>query len=287
METKANYSLIGLFTLAVIAAVFGFVYWFHNTGGPGERAVYRIVFEGSVSGLRTGASVLFNGIRVGEVTGLSLNADKPQQVIATVSIDKSVAIRPDVQIGLEFQGLTGVASIALQGGSPDKPALAGSKDNPPELKAPPNATADITQAARETLRKLDAFLVENQEAFHSALANIETFSASLARNSERIDKITAGLQNLTAGENGKSGELLQTVRSIHTLADNLDKRTAEITKGINLFTETGTRQINAVAADARRMISQLEVTIRNIDRNPSRLLFGGAPPQPSQQPQRR
>ena len=66
-----------------------------------------------MSGLRTGASVLFNGIRVGEVTGLKLNPDKPQQVVAVVSVDKSVAIRPDTQIGLEFQGLTGIASIAL------------------------------------------------------------------------------------------------------------------------------------------------------------------------------
>ena len=105
METKANYSLIGLFTLAVIAGVFGFIYWFQNTGGTGERAYYQIVFDGSVSGLRTGASVLFNGIRVGEVTGLKLNPDKPQQVIAAVSVDKAVAIRSDTQIGLEFQGL--------------------------------------------------------------------------------------------------------------------------------------------------------------------------------------
>ena len=103
------------------------------------------MFDGSVSGLRTGGAVLFNGIRVGEVTGLKLDPDKPQQVIATVSVDKTVAIRPDVQIGLEFQGLTGIASIALKGGSVDEPALVGSKDNPPALTAPPNATADITR----------------------------------------------------------------------------------------------------------------------------------------------
>jgi phospholipid/cholesterol/gamma-HCH transport system substrate-binding protein len=284
METKANYSLIGLFTLAVIVGVFGFVYWFQSIGGTGERTYYQIVFDGSVSGLRTGGSVLFNGIRVGEVTGLKLNPDKPQQVIATISVDKSVAIRPDVQIGLEFQGLTGIASIALKGGGTDQPILVGSKENPPTLTAPPNATADITTAARETLRKLDVFLVDNQEAFHDAIANIDKFSASLARNSERIDKITAGLQDLTGGEDGKGGELnatvrdvRETVRSIHTLADNLDRRTEEITKGINLFTATGTRQLNAIGGDARRTLAQIEVTFRNLDRNPSRLLFGGPP----------
>jgi phospholipid/cholesterol/gamma-HCH transport system substrate-binding protein len=274
METKANYSLIGLFTLAVIAAVFGFIYWFQNVGGTGERAYYQIQFDGSVSGLRTGASVLFNGIRVGEVTGLKLNPDKPQQVIATASVDKSVAIRADTEVGLEFQGLTGIASVSLKGGSADKPPLVGTKENPAVL-ATPTGAADVTQAARETLRKLDTLIEQNLGAFHSAVDNIDKFSAALARNSDRIDKITAGLQNLAAGEDGKGGELAEAVRSIRTLAENLDKRTDEITKGVNLFTAAGTKQINVIGADAHRTMAQIEMTFKNLDKNPSRLLFGG------------
>ena len=123
METKANYTVIGLFTLAVVIGVFGFVYWFQNIGGTGERAFYRVKFEGSVSGLRTGASVLFNGIRVGEVTGLTLNSQRPKEVTANISIDKSVVVRSDTEIGLEFQGLTGIAALSLKGGSPSMPAL--------------------------------------------------------------------------------------------------------------------------------------------------------------------
>ena len=67
MGTRANYIVTGAFTLAVIVGVFGFIFWFQNTGGSSARASYRVVFAGSVSGLRTGASVLFNGIRVGEL----------------------------------------------------------------------------------------------------------------------------------------------------------------------------------------------------------------------------
>ena len=37
METRAPYALIGVFVLAVIGAVFGFVYWLNNAGGLGER----------------------------------------------------------------------------------------------------------------------------------------------------------------------------------------------------------------------------------------------------------
>ena len=291
METRANYVLIGVFTLAVVFGVFGFVYWFQNIGGTGERAFYRVLFEGSVSGLRTGATVLFNGIRVGEVTDLKLNPERPLQVLASISIDKSVAVRKDTEVGLEFQGLTGIAALSLKGGDPSKPPLVGAKsnkDDPPLLTAPPGATQDVTQAARDTLRKLQEFIEENQKAFHSTLDNldkftgtlarnsthidvtlesIEKFSSALARNSDRIDKITEGLQNLTGGADGKSGEINEAARSFRTLTDNLDKRTADLAVGISKLTTTGTRTLNTVDRAAK-----------NFDANPSRIIWGGAPP---------
>ena len=36
METKANYALVGFFTLLVIAAAFGFVYWMAQSGRGGR-----------------------------------------------------------------------------------------------------------------------------------------------------------------------------------------------------------------------------------------------------------
>jgi hypothetical protein len=82
METRANYIVTGAFTLAVIVGVFGFIFWFQNSSGGGERSGYRVVFAGSVSGLRTGSAVLFNGFRVGEVSRLGLDAHDPGKVVA-------------------------------------------------------------------------------------------------------------------------------------------------------------------------------------------------------------
>lgn len=291
METRANYVLIGAFTLAVVFGVFGFVYWFQNIGGTGERAFYRVQFEGSVSGLRTGASVLFNGIKVGEVNELKLDPQRPKQVVAGISVDKNVAIRPDTQISLEFQGLTGISALSLKGGDPDQPPLVGAKtikDQMPMMIAPPGATQDVTAAAREALRKVQELIEDNQKSIKAALANIETFTATLARNSDhidstlasidkftaalgrnsdRVDKIIAGLQNLSGGEDGKSGDVAEAARSIKNLADNLDKRTEELTKYIGGLARTGTRTLTTIDKAAK-----------NFDANPSRIIWGGAPP---------
>src|ERR1700747_1736668 len=104
METKANYIATGAFTLAVIVGAFGFIFWFQNTGRSTAQATYRVVFDGSVSGLRTGAAVLFNGIRVGEVTELRLDPAAPRAVVAMVSLEKNVAVRADTAVSLEYQG---------------------------------------------------------------------------------------------------------------------------------------------------------------------------------------
>ena len=116
METRAPFVVVGAFVLAAIAAAFGFVYWLHNSGGLGPRATYHGQFDGAVPGLLVGAAVLFNGIRVGEVTGLGLAPDNPRGVNATISVASVTPVRADTKVGLEFQGLTGVPVIALEGG---------------------------------------------------------------------------------------------------------------------------------------------------------------------------
>ena len=65
METRANFVLIGAFTLAVIAGGFLFVLWFSGLTHVAQRQTYAILFDGSVAGLSRGSAVQFNGIRVG------------------------------------------------------------------------------------------------------------------------------------------------------------------------------------------------------------------------------
>jgi len=195
METRARYALIGLFMLAVIIASFAFVYWLENKGGFGERTAYQVRFGGSVSGLLVGSSVLFNGIRVGEVTGLGLDSEHPEQVVATIAVDPGTPIRSDTQVGIETQGLTGGAAVTLKGGS----ATADIVPAQGVLTAPPQAGQDWTQTARDAFQQVDEVLAENSEALHSAITNIDTFADALARNSDKVDGILAGLERMTGG----------------------------------------------------------------------------------------
>ena len=161
METRANYVLIGAFTLAVIAAAFGFVLWFQSLHTTKARSPIRIVFEGPASGLRNGGSVNFNGIRIGEV--ISVKLDNPRRVVALAMVENKAPIRKDTLVGLEFQGLTGVAAISLKGGEEDAPAVPLDEDGVPVLTADPNALQDVTEAIRATLQNVNRIVADNQE----------------------------------------------------------------------------------------------------------------------------
>jgi len=194
MENRAPYIIVGAFVLAAIAAVFGFVYWLNNAGGIGKRDTYQLVFNGPVPGLLVGAGVLFNGIRVGEVTSLELVADRPHDVHATIAVAAHTPVRADTKVGLDFQGLTGVPVISLEGGDrPDAPQVTG------PLVAEKGAGQSMTQAARDALRRVDGVLSENAAPLHDAIGNIGTFAEALARNSSRLDGIVAGLERMTGG----------------------------------------------------------------------------------------
>ena len=203
METRAPFVIVGGFILAAIVAVFGFVYWLHNTGGLGARTSYNVQFNGPVPGLLVGASVLFNGIRVGEVSGLSLAADSPRRVNAIVSVAPDTPVRRDTKVGLDFQGLTGVPVVALEGGNELVSSAPVSV-----LIAEQGAGQSMTQAARDALRRVDSVLAENSDSLKSTIDNLKTFSDSLAKNSNRVDGIFAGLERMTGGGSPASAKVI-------------------------------------------------------------------------------
>jgi phospholipid/cholesterol/gamma-HCH transport system substrate-binding protein len=268
METRANYVLVGLFTLAVIAAAFGFVLWFQSLHTAKARSPLRIVFEGPATGLRTGGNVNFNGIRVGEVVSVKL--DNPRRVVALAMVENSAPIRKDTLVGLEFQGLTGVAAISLKGGEEAAPGVPLDEDGIPVLTADPNRLQDVTEAIRATLQNINKVVADNQEAVKNSLRNLEVFTSSLSRNSERIDAIMSrvdgvmgkadslmlGLNSLAGGKEG--GELFQAVKSIRELAEDFDKRSG------------------ALMVDGRRTLGDISRAVNNFDRNPTRVLFGAS-----------
>jgi phospholipid/cholesterol/gamma-HCH transport system substrate-binding protein len=300
METRANYALIGIFTLAVIAAAFSFVYWFSGAEKPGGRKTYKIIFTGSISGLSNGGWVLFNGVRVGEVTKIDLLPQDPSRVFALVDVDAKVPVRVDTKARLEYTGFTGVASVALTGGATDAPPLPTSKQEPGVIVADRSDFQDLVATARRVateasdfFTKTNRLLDDNSASITAAVKNAEKFSDALAANSgglkdfmdaiadvgKSIKPLTAKL-DLLASDADKvvkginPDDVNAAAKAIKKAADDLDSRMKEIAVNINRFAGSGLRQYEALAVDGRKTLEQINQAIHSIESNPQQFLFG-------------
>ena len=177
----------------------------------------------------------FDGVQVGEVKSLKL--DNPRKIVALVMLDSSAPIRKDTVVGLEFQGLTGVAAISLTGGAGCRAPVPLDEDGVPTL------TADLseTKSIRDTLHNVDRILIGNQATLKNALLNFETYTATLASKGDAIDSMIRKADNAfetfdapwpdrqhraPPGGAEQDGELYKKVSSIRELADSFDQRSA-------------------------------------------------------------
>jgi phospholipid/cholesterol/gamma-HCH transport system substrate-binding protein len=267
METRANFVLIGAFTLAAVLGAFLFVMWIVGYGGRGGHNAYQIVFSGSVSGLSNGANVLFNGIRVGEVTHLTFSKSDPHQVVADIDVTSDAPIDKNTKARLETQGLTGAGAVALLGGTKVGPELTGENGQPPVIYAEPSLQLqDILDnvqglAARATsvLDEANTILTDNAGPIHSAIDNVDVFSKALRDNASGVDAALKGLADL-----GK------TIQPLASDADRLVKAVdTEKVRSIvdNLQTMSG--KANSVLDRADKLIAEnadsLHSTIANAE----------------------
>jgi phospholipid/cholesterol/gamma-HCH transport system substrate-binding protein len=207
MESRAHYTIVGGFVLFFIVAMFAFIYWVQNTSGFGKQVMYRVQFNQPASGLTTGSSVLFNGVRVGGVTALRLDASNPGRLTATIAVDPETPIRSDTVTDVTYQGLTGAPAILLKGGTPGAPPLRGQDGQPPTLVAADGAGKTLSDSARETLNRLDGILAENAKPLNKAIVGFGNFGDMLGRNSERVEGILGGLEKLTGGGSAKKANV--------------------------------------------------------------------------------
>ncbi len=237
MKTRASNLVIGSTTLAVIAAAFAGFLAFQKIHGLRQQTPLRIVFEGSASGLRKGGSVNFDGVQIGQIKSLKL--DNPRKVVALVMVDNSAPIRKDTVVGLEFQGLPGIAAISLVGGAHAAPPVPLDDDGIPIL------TADLseTETIRDSLHNVDRLLVGNQAMLKNTLLNFETYTASLVSKGDAFDSIIRKADGafesfdsamakigdvVPSLVDGKADELFEKVKSIRELAESFNKRSGAL-----------------------------------------------------------
>ncbi len=291
METRANYILIGAFSAATVVAAFLFLVWLTGFEGDAELQTYDVIFDGSVAGLSEGGDVRYNGIKVGEVTRISLGAD-PRLVNVRINVDGRTPVKVDSQARLEFQGITGVAFIEITGGTPASALLEAEGDNDyPIIIADRSAVQQlitsaplILTAANDLLVRIDRLLGENEGQLSATVRDVETVSGTIAANHEEIDQIVKNLARaseqiaeITEKMNGAVGEIEQAAGSYGALAEDARVLVAETRPALEQLSNSSVPEVDRLLRDTRRMIGSVDRLVVELERNPTEFLLGNEP----------
>jgi phospholipid/cholesterol/gamma-HCH transport system substrate-binding protein len=265
METRANYVIVGIFTLAAILAAFAFVYWTAAIGDRGETAMLRVRIPGSASGLGRGSFVLFNGVRVGDVKRVYIDLDNPTAAIAEAEIGRTTPITKSTQADIGLAGLTGQANIELKGADPKEVNLldqAEEEGRVAEIVANPSAVTNLLQTAQNiftradtVLTQLEGFTKDVRGPLTQTVNNVQTFSDALAKNSDGIDKFLASVSSLSEELKGVSGKLDGTLKAAEGLLNAVDK---DQIKSI-------VDNVDTVTANLKETSKQFDRVVRNVD----------------------
>ncbi|KAA3450016.1 MCE family protein [Mesorhizobium sp. SARCC-RB16n] len=265
METRANYVIVGIFTLVAILAAFGFVYWTAAIGDRGETTLLRVRIPGSASGLGRGSFVLFNGVKVGDVKRVYIDVDNPTVAIADTEVDRMTPITKSTQADIGLAGLTGQANIELKGADPKEVKLldqAEKEGKVAEIVANPSAVTNLLQTAQniftradKVLTELEGFTKDVRGPLTQTVHNVQTFSDALARNSDGIDKFLSAVSALSDELKGVSGKLDGTLKAAEGLLNAVDK---DKIKSI-------VANVDTVTGNLKETSRQLDGVIKNVD----------------------
>lgn len=101
METRANYILIGLFTLLGILGMMAFFLLFARVELDRQFAYYDIRFS-SVSGLSEASDVRFSGLPVGQVVDVRLAPEQDGSIVVRVEVNADTPVRTDSVATIEI-----------------------------------------------------------------------------------------------------------------------------------------------------------------------------------------
>ena len=277
MEIRANYVLVGLFTLAAMLGILFSILWLSKDTKKGDLDYYTINFTESVSGLSIGNPVLFSGIRVGQVEDIKISETVPGAVSVRIVVRADTPVREDSVARLEMQGLTGSSAVAITGGTAASPLVEIELGATGYIRSQPSPLAAVMADAPGTfaqakvvLENLEAVLsTDNQQKISEILSSTALLTTTLADNSHTIVEVfNATKDNLH--------ELRKLLRSTNKAVASIEKAVSSFAPELQRVSEDTLPQFRVLIAETRNLVQTLTRITQKVDNDPRRFLFGNS-----------
>lgn len=289
---------IGIYALLIFLGAWAGIRFLSGADIFGRTNTYYVYYD-NASGLQNAAAVVIRGVKVGQVSNITIAADEPSKVAVTLAVSKDYKIPADSKAKIYSAGLMGGQAIELIVGTstemlePEskitplvelgmvemltsefgdiKEKLMGMVDNINTTLNSLNSVVDGNNAnITAAIANLNGILADLQQS--NIVANLDSFTGTLKDNGEKIDSIMTNVGNLTASldEQQIGTKLSQSVEQLNTLLAKFNESEGTVGSLLN---------DKALYANLAEASNNLSLLLEDLKQNPKRYvhfsLFGG------------
>jgi ABC-type transporter Mla subunit MlaD len=289
-NSNPNYFRLGLFVLAAIGVLITIILIFGSGQLFKKSFMIETYVKQSVTGLDAGAAVRFRGVKIGQVTSISLSGDvyerevpmpeRREYVVVRMQIfgDKvqldhlETYLKDNLRARIKSMGITGVNYVELDfysSASQYSPLAYTWSPEYPVVPSMPNQADEIISGIQKLIGALNALDVDGTQ--------------------KKFDALLGNLNQLMAGDGKNNAGLISSVKDLNGILDRIAKATDKDQLNILMrelvATMVSLRQtVTSVQGDTtatlenlRQASEQLNEFTRVASQSPSTLIWGEPP----------
>ena len=256
-DLSKEFKVGALTTLAITILILGYNFM-RGKDNPFTRGREYVVFYDSTQGLGIGTSVVFNGLRVGQLTSLDITPDG-KSIQAIFELASSLEIPKDTKMKIESE-LLGGRKVRLVLGHSSEYAVDG--DTLQALYASDQFSA-INEKIMPLASKVDSLITTMNQFFNSAGLNQELVELPLAINS--ITRLLNESNKLIQNNANAVNQTLNNVSAFSTQLENYNKSIAVTLKNLEKFSNgfneidlpSTMRQLDSLSKGGNKIIAEI------------------------------
>lgn len=297
MSGKENKTLIGAFVVGAIAILVLAVLVLGSGKFLSRSQKYVLFFDGSVKGLNVGSPVTFRGVKIGEVTDISVVIDQKQRALripvlirldpelieggSLLSTDQG-AMRHAVDMGLRAQlqlqnFVTGQLMVALDFFPDAPPRYVGMKKQYTEIPTIPTALQELQRTVehlplREIVVSLNSAVqgidrivnsVDTRKTTQTLEAALKDIQTLVRHIDERIEPLVAGLSQTSGAAEETLVESKETAASVRKDMKELVASTKTTLESAQAVLKQSEQTLQAYSGDSP-LVTEMNKTLREL-----------------------
>jgi len=299
LEPKTNYTIVGLVVMILAGALIAAGLWLSVGFEQKKYNTYIVYIREAVSGLSEQSPVKYNGVKVGYVKQIKLSHEDPRRVEMLLNIEEDTPITVSTAATLISQGITGNTYVGLSADSSDlTPLKALPGQAYPVIPAKPSIFNQLDRVLKEVSENVNkvsiklskVFSDENIQNFHKSLANVKTFTHTIAVNSKHIDQSLKNADVLIKNFKEASAQFPEIATELKAGLAQFTKMASSLTVAgskVSTTMQSGKTAFDKLSQQASPLIQRLDFVANNLEKiseqirqNPAVVIRGSTPPPP-------